>query len=134
MRQNLKRPAAPAAGTTRFHGCVATDAPKTGRISQTQNGLARCGKRGTAKMEKPRTAITRRELENEDWKTSLAKGQGMIPKGATVEILKMICNFYGEYYWVKYQGETYYVAPRDLELQECEKKCSWCFYPCFIRS
>ena len=85
-------------------------------------------------MEKPRTAITKRELTDEDWKTALARGKGSIPKGATVEILQMIRNFYGEYYWVKYRGETYYVEPRDLELQECDEKCSWCFYPCFVRS
>lgn len=85
-------------------------------------------------MEKPRTAITKRELSDEDWKTSLARGKKPIPKGETVEILQMIRNFYGEYYWVKYRGETYYVDSRDLELQECDKKCSWCFHPCFVRS
>ena len=60
--------------------------------------------------------IAKRELSDQDWKTQLARGYGNIPKGAKVEVVDKIRNFYGTYCLVRYNGIHYYVNPNDLEV------------------
>lgn len=38
--------------------------------------------------------VTKRELEDEDWKTHIAQGKERIPAGAKVELVKRIENLY----------------------------------------
>ena len=58
------------------------------------------------------------ELPDSDWKTQLAKGYGNIPKGARVEFVRVMSNFYGTYASVRYDGRHYYVRKSELEYRE----------------
>lgn len=57
----------------------------------------------------------KRELYDEDWKTQLAKNYGNIPAGAKVTLEGMMCNFYGTFAEVRYNGRHYYVKSSELE-------------------
>ena len=61
-------------------------------------------------------AITRRTVNDEDWKTAIAQHKPDIPAGSEVKILEKVNNLYGEFYKVEHNGIRYNLKERDLIL------------------
>lgn len=64
------------------------------------------------------TGVTKRNLQDEDYKTAIAQHKPGIPKGVTVRVLDKITNLYGEYYHVEYKGIKYYVPLNGIHVTE----------------
>lgn len=54
---------------------------------------------------------TATDVYDADWKTALVHNKPIIPKGAEVEWIDFFHNFYGTYFYVKYNGEIYSAEP-----------------------
>ena len=65
--------------------------------------------------------ITKRTVWNEDYKTAIAKKQGVIPKNEEVKIIEKFRNLYGVYYLVEYQNESYYINVSDIDIKKTVK-------------
>lgn len=63
-------------------------------------------------------AITLKELCDEDWKTQLARKYPNIPKGAEVDVIDNVSNFYGYFVWVNYNDQSYYVKEEDIKRKD----------------
>ncbi len=66
-------------------------------------------------MNKGSTAITKRTVYDEDWKTAIAKNKKPIPKGEIVNVVGNLQNLYGDFVIVMYDGVRYSVKERDLQ-------------------
>lgn len=62
-----------------------------------------------------------KDIYDEDWKTAFIRGQSYIPKGTQVELEDFFCNFYGEYFAVRYKGYLFYAAPSNFNYVEMIK-------------
>lgn len=62
-----------------------------------------------------RKCIAKKELFDHDFKTSAIHRKPKIPAGSEVQYIETICNFYGKYSKVKWNGFLYYVKPDDIE-------------------
>ena len=51
----------------------------------------------------------------EDIKTSLANTRPVIPAGTVLQIQDVLCNFYGTFVLVRFEGFTYCLNPRKLD-------------------
>lgn len=67
-------------------------------------------------------AIALKELYDEDWKTQSALKYPNIPKGAEVNVVDYIDNYYGHFVRVEYNNQFYYVKEKDIKRKE-ERKC-----------
>lgn len=56
--------------------------------------------------------------QDEDKKAAIKLNKQGIPKGETLEVLRMFQNLYGVFVQVKYKTETYNLKPRHLEWME----------------
>lgn len=55
------------------------------------------------------------EVMNEDMKTAVAHMQRTLKKGEEVEVIEVVRNLYGSYYYViASDGETFYVDPKNI--------------------
>lgn len=57
---------------------------------------------------------TTKEVVDEDWKTALVHDIKPIPTGVEL-ICEVYNNCYGTYLKTKYNGQTYYIEPRDCD-------------------
>lgn len=64
-----------------------------------------------------RTATTKEEVLDEDWKTAAAQKKEPIPAGAKVKITGTLQNMYGDFVKVEYNGTRYTVDPQKLEMR-----------------
>lgn len=62
--------------------------------------------------------ITLRTVVDEDWKTALVQHKEVIFKGAEVEYVGSLSNYYGYWWQVKYKDCLYYVNPNDFKKKE----------------
>ena len=61
-----------------------------------------------------------KDICDEDWKTAIAHGNPIIPRGTVVELDKIISNLYGLYFVIRYNGYLFYTYPHDFEYIDFE--------------
>ena len=69
----------------------------------------------TKSAQRERVAVTKKELQDEDWKTAIARNKEPIPAGAEVEIIGTLQNMYGDFLKVKYNNNSYTIKPEDVK-------------------
>ncbi len=60
--------------------------------------------------------VTTKKLLSEDWKTSVASGCPTIPADTEITITGIVDNLYGRYITTKYNGQHFYLNPRDIKV------------------
>lgn len=60
--------------------------------------------------------VTTKKLLSEDWKTSVASGCPTIPADTEITITGIVDNLYGRYIKTKYNGQHFYLNPRDIKV------------------
>lgn len=60
--------------------------------------------------------VTTKKLLSEDWKTSVASGCPTIPADTEITITGIVDNLYGRYITTRYNGQHFYLNPRDIKV------------------
>ena len=55
------------------------------------------------------------DVEDEDWKTAIAKHKETIPANTELEVLGVLENFYGRWLEVIYNNSHYYIDSSNVE-------------------